>query len=115
MARPCINLDESRIVELASNGNTIREIAAILGVSESLIGHRYRALCEKGRDICCARIRSKQVERALAGSDTMLIWLGKQMLGQSDKLDHTTGGYSLFADAPVQSQRQSSGIEGSVN
>ena len=32
-------------------------------------------------------IRRKQFQRAEAGSDTMLIWWGKQYLGQSDKLD----------------------------
>ena len=34
-----------------------------------------------------ASLRRKQTKRALAGSDTMLIWLGKQDLGQADKVD----------------------------
>ena len=32
-----------------------------------------------------ARIRLKQYQMALAGNVTMLIWLGKQYLGQSDR------------------------------
>ena len=35
-------------------------------------------------------IRNKQFERAiLSGSDTMLIWLGKQLLGQRDHIEQT--------------------------
>jgi len=34
-------------------------------------------------------LKRKQVEVALAGNTTMLIWLGKQYLDQSDKVDNT--------------------------
>ena len=43
-------------------------------------------------------MRAKQVELAKAGNVTMLIWLGKQMLDQSDKQEVTgKGGDPLFA------------------
>ncbi len=37
-------------------------------------------------------LRSKQREKALSGDNSMMIWLGKQILGQKDKHDHTTDG-----------------------
>ena len=42
-------------------------------------------------------IRRKQIELALRGDRVMLIWLGKNMLGQADqqKVDHTTKGEKL--------------------
>jgi hypothetical protein len=47
--------------------------------------------------LCNGSLRRKQVERALAGSDTMLIWLGKQRLGQNEKTetDHHNVGFGL--------------------
>lgn len=39
---------------------------------------------EKGRAECRGLIRSKQVELALGGNVTMLIWTGKQLLGQRE-------------------------------
>ncbi len=36
-------------------------------------------------------IRRKQFQVAESGNVTMLIWLGKQWLGQSDKQEHTVG------------------------
>ena len=38
----------------------------------------------KGRATLKRRLRRKQLELALEGDKTMLIWLGKQMLGQVD-------------------------------
>ena len=42
---------------------------------------------DEGRDQGRATLRRLQWQRAHAGSDTMLIWLGKQMLGQRDKAE----------------------------
>lgn len=39
-------------------------------------------------------LHEAQFNNALSGNSTMLVWLGKQMLGQTDKqeIDHTSGG-----------------------
>lgn len=34
-------------------------------------------------------IRAKQFDTAMAGDRTMLIWLGKQLLGQKDQVENT--------------------------
>ena len=42
-------------------------------------------------------LRRKQFETALAGNVTMMVWLGKQYLGQKDKTEITgENGGSLF-------------------
>jgi hypothetical protein len=41
---------------------------------------------EIGREHRNASVRRKQFELAMAGNPTMLVWLGKQYLGQHDKL-----------------------------
>lgn len=42
---------------------------------------------EAGKGLGCVSLRRKQIDVALAGNPTMLIWLGKQLLGQRDKQD----------------------------
>ena len=95
MGRRPLNIDPTRVTELAANGMIQREIAAILDCSEDTLQKRFAAEYKKGQEVCNSRLRSKQVERALAGSDTMLIWLGKNRLGQTDRQDVTSGGEPL--------------------
>ena len=46
-------------------------------------------MLERGKAIGRAKLRRLQWQSAIAGSDTMLIWLGKNGLGQRDKMAHT--------------------------
>jgi hypothetical protein len=50
----------------------------------------FAAAVEQARGQGRATLRRRQWHRANNGSDTMLIWLGKNMLGQSDR--HELGG-----------------------
>ena len=86
--RPRKMVDEKRVIELASKGLTVQEIAAFENVSHDTITRRFASALEKGRLLCNASLRRKQVELALEGNATMLIWLGKQRLGQSDKTEN---------------------------
>ena len=67
---------------------TNQEIAAYFGVSENLIykemnrNPQFRRVVEEGRSMGKLAIRRKQMEVALSGDKTMLIWLGKCLLGQ---------------------------------
>ena len=42
---------------------------------------------KKGKDKGRMSLRRLQFEKAQTGNTTMLIWLGKQMLGQKDKIE----------------------------
>jgi hypothetical protein len=60
------------------------------GVSLSTIEKRlrrklYRGVVEKGKARLAISLRRKQVQLAEEGNPTMLIWLGKQLLGQRDQ------------------------------
>lgn len=84
MARPKIEVDEELLYKLATIHCTMREMSDILEVSEDTLKRRYAALIDKGKAEGKQRLRRKQVEVALQGNAVMLIWLGKQMLGQSE-------------------------------
>ena len=89
--RPKINVDLDDIEELAAEGNTCEDIASALGFSKAtLFGRKdIRAAYFKGRAQLAVNLRHWQMECAKSGNVNMLIWLGKQFLGQKDKLEES--------------------------
>jgi hypothetical protein len=63
------------------------EIAAFMGVAERTIQRHFGALLKEEREAGRANLRSWQFAAAQRGNITMMIWLGKQLLGQRDKSD----------------------------
>lgn len=91
MARPHKPVDAEKLVLLASMGLTQKECAAVLECSPDTL-QRNADLVEaynEGLDKCRASLRRRQYELAMKGHATMLIWLGKNLLDQSDKLEAT--------------------------
>ena len=88
MARPKLEINPDEVFKLASLQCTLREIASFFDCDEKTIRTRFPAEIAKGKEIGKISIRRAQFKRAVdAGSDTMLIWLGKQYLGQREPRD----------------------------
>lgn len=87
MARPKKQIDKVQVRTLAGFGLTAAEIGTALGCSADTLERRFAASLKEGRDDLNAGLKRKQVEMALDGNTTMLVWLGKQYLGQRDKSD----------------------------
>ena len=83
------NIDTEQVEKLASFGCTNVEIAAYFGCSENTIRRNYGENLSKGREKGKIRLRQMQWKAADKGNVTMLIWLGKQLLGQADKSEVT--------------------------
>jgi hypothetical protein len=75
---------------------TAQEICDVLGMSEDTLGRRiaereiegvknFADLYKKHQGEGKASLRRAQWKAAQDGNATMLVWLGKQMLGQKDK------------------------------
>lgn len=75
------------------------EICNVLGMSDDTLNRRiaernipdapnFAALYKKHQGEGRASLRRAQWKAAQDGNPTMLVWLGKQMLGQRDKFDH---------------------------
>ena len=91
MARPKkYNIDTEQVEKLAGLGCTNTEIGSFFGCSSDLIEKSYSEYLTKGRDKGKIRLRQLQMKSAERGNVAMLIWLGKQMLGQADKQEVTT-------------------------
>jgi len=96
MARPKLEVTPQMlkaVTQIAVSQCPDEEIAAFLGISYSTFKRRKSedpALAEAvdlGRDNGKQMLRQVQWDSAMGGDRTMLIWLGKQYLGQSDKTD----------------------------
>jgi hypothetical protein len=94
------DIDLKMVEALASVGATNVEIAHIVGVDESTLWRRCNDLLQKTRQDLKVRLRRAQLTAAFQGNPTMLIWLGKQMLGQADI--QFTGDLSNMSDEELQ-------------
>jgi len=103
-----IEIDPDRITKWATVGWRWMDIAAELEIDDRTL-RRRRAVnpaldraYQKGLSKMRRSLRSKQFQLAMEGSITMLIWLGKNELGQSDRLD--TRSLHLHANAGSDSE-----------
>ena len=84
VGRPKLNIDGDKISGWISYGATVREIADVENCSEDHIHTVFRDKITKGKGQRNIRLRKAQFQLALTGNCSMLIWLGKQYLGQKD-------------------------------
>jgi hypothetical protein len=86
MARPTIEIDESQVVELAKLFCTLEDMAKVLKCSvRTLKRRRFGTLINEAQADARTSLRRAQFLGALKGNSTMLVWLGKQYLGQRDR------------------------------
>lgn len=85
MGRPLLDIDEKLVADLAFQGASNREIAAIVGCDDKTIANRFSALLTKRRAQRRLWIRSLQNQAAQEKQPTMLVWLGKNELDQTDR------------------------------
>lgn len=105
MARTKIEIDWDRIEKMAMAGANGQQIAAAIGVHYDTLVNRFKendnsdfsqylaTKREKGNEL----LLRKQFDVAMSGDKTMLVWLGKQRLNQTERqaIDHTTQGEKL--------------------
>ena len=85
MPRPRIDIDPRQVETLTRLGSPASEIADYLGVSESTIRSRFCPLLAKARAMRRMKLREFQWNQAKDGSVPMLIFLGKEELGQGQE------------------------------
>lgn len=82
--RPPVAIDEEQLDTLASIGCTYAEMAAVLKVHPDTLAKRFSDRIKEARERGKQSLRRAQWKAALGGDRTMLIWLGKQELGQRE-------------------------------
>lgn len=95
--RPKAVIDWQTVGKLLEAGCAGTDIASQLGISATTLQRRCRAennvsfaaFSQQKRMSGDNLLRAAQYKAAMEGNTTMLIWLGKQRLGQSDKNELT--------------------------
>lgn len=83
------------IYKLACLGATVEEMSDFFGVNRETLKYNFSDYIAKGRAELKRRLRAVQLKVALNGNPTMLIWLGRNILGQ------TENPYNSEADQPL--------------
>lgn len=83
--RPRLEINAAQVERLASIFCTNDEIAAVMDCDTRTIERNFAASLKKGRERGRASLRRMQFATARKGSAAMLIFLGKNNLGQSDE------------------------------
>lgn len=83
--RPPKEIAEEDVRKLGQMMCTNEEVAAFFGVSKDTIENRFSAVLKEAREVGKTSLRRFQYLAAQRGNTAMLIWLGKQFLGQSEK------------------------------
>jgi hypothetical protein len=90
MARPKkYQIDTIQLQKLATLGCTNKEMADFFGCSADLLEKSYSEFLTKGRAEQKMRLRQLQWKACENGNVSMLIFLGKNMLGQQDRVEET--------------------------
>jgi hypothetical protein len=87
--RPPLAISAKSVEELAALGCNPEEIAGVLGCSRDTIDRNFAEQVALGRMRLAKKLRERQIDIAMNGSVPLLIWLGKQYLGQRDKAEQT--------------------------
>jgi hypothetical protein len=112
--RPKAEVDLKQLEKLCELLCTHQELATYFRVSVSTI-ERLAATpaggeaIERGRNLGKISVRRQQFKLLKAGSPVLAIWLGKQYLGQRDKLEQTLRtppGEAFRIEAEVSDRRQ---------
>ena len=89
MKRKHYKLDKELIFKLAAIHCTYEEIADVVGTSVTTLQKTYKDTIERGRAEGKMSLRRRQMSVAEKGDVRMLIFLGKNYLGQKDQPDDT--------------------------
>lgn len=95
--RPKALIDWTKVGRYLQAQCQTKEIAGILGISADTLYVRcpqdnnmeFSAWSALKKAEGLELIRAKQFDTAMSGDKTMLIWLGKQLLGQKDQVEQT--------------------------
>lgn len=88
--RPKKTINPDDVESLAGINCTVAEIAAYFDVDKRTIERRFMPQIIKGRENGRSSLRRLMYAKAKEGNVVMMIWLSKQMLGYSDKVEEKT-------------------------
>ena len=90
VGRPKAEVDVEILKNLASIGCPTYEIASVMNVSARTLKRNFAEIIEQNREKGKASLRKRMYDKAVKKDNTMMqIFLSKNMLGMSDKVQQT--------------------------
>lgn len=86
--KPLKEIDVELLERMASRFASVETIALILRVDPKTLENRFSEVIKRGRAVGKWGLHQCQFEAAMKGNVTAQIWMGKQYLGQSDKMEY---------------------------
>lgn len=77
------------VYKLAALGCTDKEICDFFGIQRDTLQYNFSEYITRAQADLKHRLRRAQIKLALEGNAVMLIWLGKNLLGQQDQPTNT--------------------------
>ncbi len=113
MGRPKIAIDLDQLESMMKLSPSIQETADFFRCShdviERFVKEKFQETFASFRDKRAVHtrmsIKRKMIEKALSGDNTMLIWLSKNMLGMSDKVENLNLNHNTYADKSTDELR----------
>ena len=105
VGRPRLVVDLDILGNLASIGCPMYEIAGVLGISQRTLKRNFANFIEENKEKGKASLRKKMWDKAIKKDNTnMQIFLSKNVLGMSDKVQQTnvTEPLPLIIEADVE-------------
>lgn len=102
VGRPKIKFSDEQLRQmevLAAMGASNESIAEFMGCSADTLENNFSGVLKKGKERMKNNLRLIQYKAAMKGNTAMMIWLGKVVLGQSEKrgADGDEGGFDGFS------------------
>ena len=114
VGRPRIKIDIEILKNLASIGCPTYEIASVMNVSARTLKRNFAEIIDQYREQGKASLRKKMYDKAVKKDNTMMqIFLSKNMLGMSDKVQQTnvTEPLPLIIEAKAEEVKDLNGKE----
>lgn len=91
-------IDPTEVEKLAKLWCSWEEMSDFFGVPANTLKYNFSDIVAKGRSETKQGLRRAQLKLALSGNATMLIWLGKNILSQSENPQNTGKEVLPFTD-----------------
>lgn len=105
MGRPQKKIDPDQVRRLAMINCSYAEMAAVLGCNESTLTRRFAQVINEGREQGRSSLKRMMWEACQKGNTVMMIWLSKNMLGYSDKME-TTASVHTTVDVSIEERKK---------
>lgn len=118
MGRPKVIINWQQVGQYAEAGASGLGIAAVIGVDEKTLRNRCESdnnchlseFLQQKRAKGDEHLRDKQYEVAMTGNVPMLIWVGKNRLGQADKQEVSTDPKVTDLKAKISARAAEKGV-----